>query len=113
MLKKSGSTQQVSPVAAVSGGSSTSSDGAAYLTAATASLLACRTAEEVFDTIGRFLLLLAPESVVVINELSPQEDSLTTVKVYGVSSETLQNVWELTGFNPIGKASAIVPKHRD
>jgi PAS domain S-box-containing protein len=84
----------------------------AQLADAAMALLGCRSADDVYEVIADFMLLLAPGAVVIVNEASPDLEWLITRKVAGMSDSLLMKAAELVGFEIIGKRSAVAPAHR-
>lgn len=86
--------------------------GNAQLADAAMVLLGCRSAGDVYEVIGDFMLLLAPGAVVIVNETSPDLEWLTTRTVKGLDDALLAKAAALVGFKIIGKRLAIFPAHR-
>lgn len=76
-------------------------------------LLGCQTADEVYDVMADFMLVLEPNSIIIVNEVSPDLTSLVTRKVSGLNGTRLGRAVELIGFDVLGKCFPIVPEHRD
>lgn len=76
-------------------------------------LLGCRSEQAVFDAIASLLGELCPGSVIIVNELAADGESLTTRSVVGVDDEALSQASRLLGFEVIGRESLIVPEYRD
>lgn len=84
-----------------------------HLATAAMALLHCRTAEDVYDVIGDFLLRLIPGAVVVVNEATPEFDGFITRTITGLDDSALAQAANLLGFKIVGFRSDIVPSLRD
>ena len=91
---------------------SASSD-SVHLADAAMTLLGCQNEDEVYEAIGAFLLALAPDAVVIVNETSPDLKWLTTRRVFGLDDSALSGLAEIVGFDPIGKRFALSAEHSD
>ena len=85
----------------------------ALLADAAMALLGGRSADDVYEVVADFMLLLAPGAVVIVNEASPDLEWLITRKVKGIGDSLLAKAAELVGFEIVGRRSAIAPAHRD
>jgi PAS domain S-box-containing protein/putative nucleotidyltransferase with HDIG domain len=86
--------------------------GNAQLADAAMALLGARSADEVYEIIGDFMLLLAPGAVVVVNEASPDLEWLTTRAIKGLDASLLAKAAALVGFEIVGRRSAMLPARR-
>jgi len=85
----------------------------ALLADAAMALLDGRSADDVYEVIADFMLLLAPGAVVVVNETSPDLEWLTTRKVGGADGSMLSKAADLFGIKIVGRRWAVVPAYRN
>jgi PAS domain S-box-containing protein len=84
-----------------------------YLADAAMALLGCRTADDVYDAIGAFMLLLCPGTIIIVNETSDDLEWLITRRVFGMGDTMRLRAASVVGFNPVGRHSVIAPAHRE
>jgi len=76
-------------------------------------LLGCKSEDDVYGVIGEFMLLLAPGSIVVVDEITPDMVFFITRKVVGADTSMVSQAAALVGFEMVGKRWAIPPVFRD
>ncbi|MDA3935700.1 MAG: PAS domain S-box protein [Actinomycetota bacterium] len=76
-------------------------------------LVRCQCDDDVYDVIADFMTRLLPDAIVIINEVTPDNEHLLTRRVVGLNESLLVELAELVGFQILGKVSAIVPASRD
>ena len=75
-------------------------------------LLDCDQAGLVFDRLGTFLSRVAPDAIIIVNQATPDGQSLVTRQVLGIEGALWAQVEKLAGVKIIGKVSPIVPELR-
>ncbi len=76
-------------------------------------LLDCDQAEHVFEVLGAFLAQTTTDVIIIINQATPDQQSLITRHLIGLEGTLWAQAEKLVGFQVIGKASPIVQKWRD
>ena len=85
----------------------------ARLAEAAMDLLQCQREDDVYQVITDFLVLLVPNSIVIANELAPNDSSFVTKSIGGLDQSQLAKATELTGFGIEGTRSELVDEYRD
>jgi PAS domain S-box-containing protein len=70
-------------------------------------------AEDVFDSLGRFLKGILTDHIILINQATPDQDYLITRQVIGLEDALWGQAERLLGFSAVGQKSAIVEEWRD
>ncbi|MDA3935273.1 MAG: PAS domain S-box protein, partial [Actinomycetota bacterium] len=76
-------------------------------------LLGCRNDDDVYEVIAYFIANIAPGTVAIVNEITPDLEWLVTRKVAGLDASLLVKAATLAGFDLIGKRSAVVSAYWD
>jgi PAS domain S-box-containing protein len=85
---------------------------AELLARASADLLACRDRDGVFGIIRDFMAAVLPNDIVIVNEVTPDGQTLVTRDVTGVDHATVAQAERLTGYTVIGKRFGMTPEYR-
>ena len=73
-------------------------------------LLYCDRADSVFDRLGDFLSQVTSDVIIIINQTTPDQQSLITRQVIGLEGTLWAQAEKLVGFKVIGKVSPIAPQ---
>mgnify|MGYP002338702554 CR=1 FL=1 len=69
--------------------------------------------EEIFQYIGKNLTALVPHSVIIINHINEQKETVTPRYVFGIHNNTLSKVINTLGMNPIDKEYPFAEELKD
>ncbi|MBN1261522.1 MAG: PAS domain S-box protein [Anaerolineae bacterium] len=83
-----------------------------YLAEMGAALLDCDRADQVLDRFGTFLAQVTSDVIIIVNQTTPDQQSVITRRVIGLDETLLAQAENLVGFKVIGKVSAIPPNLR-
>jgi PAS domain S-box-containing protein/putative nucleotidyltransferase with HDIG domain len=85
----------------------------AQLADAAMALLGCETPEDVYRVAGDFIALLSPGSVVVVNEVTPDQGWLITRCIAGLEDSLVAQAAKLFGVEMTGSRWALAPEYAD
>ncbi len=77
------------------------------------SLIAAKTADDVFHAVGEFFRSVVPDAIVIVNEASADQEHLITRGVVGLEESILMRAVDLVGFEVVGKRSVITEAYRE
>lgn len=84
----------------------------ALLADAARALLHCQTEDDVFEILGNVILGLVPGGYIIINEATPNLESLIPRKIKGVEQSALLKITAAVGIEIIGRSFALAPEQR-
>jgi PAS domain S-box-containing protein/putative nucleotidyltransferase with HDIG domain len=84
-----------------------------HLADAAMALLGCKSEDDVYRVIGDFMVVLCPEALIVVDEITPDMGFFITRRITGADASTLSKAAGLIGFEIVGKRWAIAPAFRD
>ncbi|MGM0530666.1 MAG: PAS domain-containing sensor histidine kinase [Bacteroidota bacterium] len=69
--------------------------------------------EEIYQYIGKNLTELVPHSLIIINDINEQKETVTPRYIFGINNNTFRKVINTLGMNPIGKEYPFAEELKD